>query len=375
MVAAGVVLDARTIHLLKQLGVPELWIRWPDLDFLDGRLNTRVADMRDRLLATLRSDFESSRAKTVSASQYVGYCNLINALAIELLADLRNNVGIRLPAPSDQRRDLFTHSTNVTILSLAMGLRLEAYIIQERRHAGGNAGNLTNLGVGAMLHDLGKLRMPSTLAIHEPLAQPVGRAYRDHPRRGHRMISPRLSATARAVVLHHHQRFDGTGFPDMASVTSKRRRGPLAGRDIHIFPRIVAACDTLEHLCHDERGAARPMVAALHDLLAEDLAGRFDPVLHHGLLRHVPPFALGMKVTLSDGWPAAVIALNPDAPCRPRIQLLPENDGQGQSIDLAQTRELHIAKALGVSVEEWLYELPPAPVQPGAELVAAYKSA
>jgi len=67
--------------------------------------------------------------------------------------------------------------------------------------------------------------------------------------------------------------------------------------------------------------------------------------------------------------------LNPDAPCRPRVQLLPENDGQGRSIDLAQTRELHVAKALGVSVEEWLYELPPAPVPPGTELVAACKSA
>ena len=360
LVMPGVELDAGMIRTLTELEVQKMWVRWSGLEFLDAALNVRLIDLRDEAHGLLKRTFEDGRVKTVSVTEYVRYCNLVNALLIELVAAERNGPTSHTAILFDKGRGLFRHSANVTYLALTLGLHLQGYVVRQRRSAGSNAPeDLTNLGVGAMLHDIGKLQVPSTQEIHEPFLDTPSRAYRQHPRRGCQMISERISATARAVVLHHHQHFDGTGFPDLASVTRQRRQGALTGRDIHVFPRIVSLCDTFEHLCQDGQGNARPAVAALFDLLGADLGGRFDPVILRGLLRQVPPFVPGMKVTLSDGRPAAVISLNKDEPCRPVVRLLDEKNSTAGDVALADNRNLHIAEALGLHVENWLFELPP----------------
>jgi len=359
LVLPGLILDAEMIQTLRRLGVPRMWIRWPGLDHLDSRIRSRVPDLRGDVYDLLKKDFETSQATTVGVGQYVRYCTTISDMVVELLSAGANGGGVQTAALFDHGRSLFSHSATVAYLSLTLALRLENYLVGERRAAGAVAAcDVTNLGVGAMLHDVGKLQVPSTQTIHEPLDAPPSKAYASHPRRGFRMIGERISPTARAVVLHHHQRFDGTGFPDMESVTDKRKSGPLSGRQIHIFSRIVSLCDTFDHLCHDADGRDRPVVAALHDLLDDEMQRRFDPNVLRGLFVHVPPFALGTMVRLSDDRRAAVIGLNPRSPCRPKVRLLNEAEPRKRDVDLSRNQRVHIREALGVNVEPWLFELP-----------------
>jgi hypothetical protein len=354
----GVRLELEMIRSLRRLGVAEVWVRWPDLDFLDAQVNLHISKLRHDVYGQLKSDFQAAQGLTVCIGQYVRYCDLISALAIELLADRQNGQGAFASALFDGSRDLFDHCANVCYLALTLGLRMEGYVISERRRLRATAAdNLTNLGVGAMLHDVGKLQVPSTLSEHEPMEAPCSPAYREHPQRGCRMIHERVGATARCAVMHHHQRFDGTGFPDMSTV-SRKRSGPLSGCGIHIFPRIVAVCDAFDNLCHDAHGRPRPLVAALHEIQGDALAGRFDPAVLRGLLRHVPPFGLGTQVMLNDRHLAAVVGLNAAQPCRPVVRLLRKSKGHLTDIDLAKRRDLWIAQAQGMNVEQWYYELP-----------------
>ena len=361
LVLPGVVLDARIIEALRTQGVRWVWVRWAGLEFLDSRIPLRTGDLRGRVHKHLVDDFADGVAKSVGVSQYVRYCSTISELIVQMLAASNNGAGVQTSALFDHKRSLFSHSASVAYLSLALALRLDSYLVEERRAAGALAAcDITNLGVGAMLHDIGKLQLPSTLTVHEPLAEPPGKAYAGHPRRGYKMISSRISPTARAVVLHHHQRYDGTGFPDMASVTRRRRKGPLDGRRIHIFSRVVSLCDTFEHLCFDADDNPRPIVAALADLLAGDLGERFDPVIFRGLFTCVPPFALGTTLRLSDGRLAAVIGLNPAHPCRPKVRLLHQKNPAAWDLDLGRDESVHVREALGCNVEKWLFELPAA---------------
>jgi HD-GYP domain-containing protein (c-di-GMP phosphodiesterase class II) len=363
LVLPGVQLDAEMIQTLQRLGVPRMWIRWPSLDCLDSRIHSRVPDLRSDVYELLKKDFESSQTATVGVGQYVTYCTTISDMVIELLSTGKNGGGVQTAALFDHDRSLFSHSATVAYLSLTLGLRLEVYLVRERRAAGAVAAcDVTNLGVGAMMHDLGKLQIPSTLAVHEPLDEPPTRLYASHPGRGFGMIRDRISPTARAVVMHHHQRFDGTGFPDMAAITRHRKLGPQQGREIHIFSRIVGLCDTFDHLCHDDEDRPRPVVAALYDMLDDDMQRRFDPTVLRALLVHIPPFALGTMVRLSDGRTAAVIGLNPKRPCRPKVRLLHELEPGKCDIDLARNESIHISEALGANVERWLFELPPVKV-------------
>jgi putative nucleotidyltransferase with HDIG domain len=114
------------------------------------------------------------------------------------------------------------------ILADAMGIR-------DRRTLGG-------LVRGALLHDIGKAGVPASI-LNKPSALTAveKEIVRDHPVLGYKMIEGLgFLEEAGAIVLCHHERFDGTGYP----------RG-LAGRSIPIEARVFALVDTLDAITSD----------------------------------------------------------------------------------------------------------------------------
>lgn len=121
----------------------------------------------------------------------------------------------------------FYHSVNVCLLSLATG-----------RFAGLSRHHLVQLGVGALLHDIGRVVIDES-ALNNPgrLTNEDWAQVRLHPQEGALAI---MAATghgqeiAAAVALEHHLRADGSGYPD------------LGGRKPHLFSRIVAIADAYD---------------------------------------------------------------------------------------------------------------------------------
>lgn len=121
---------------------------------------------------------------------------------------------------------------------------------------------------GGMLHDLGKLSIMDTILRKPGRLTPEEYALvRSHPAVGDRILMPlRFLVRERCVVRHHHERFDGTGYPDA-----------LKGEDIPLVARVVAVADVFDAITSD-----RPYRAALPlDQAREEIAkGRtthFDP--------------------------------------------------------------------------------------------------
>jgi len=121
---------------------------------------------------------------------------------------------------------------------------------------------------GCMLHDIGKIGVPEQILNKPgPLDADEWRQMRRHPQTGARVIGPlRLTLTAREIVLHHHERWDGGGYP-----------AGLAGTEIPLAARIFAVCDALEAMTSDRPyRLALDLGEALRRLHAD--AGRqFDP--------------------------------------------------------------------------------------------------
>lgn len=356
----GVALEPRMIAELARLGVPSAWVHWPSLDFLDARLARGAESLRTDVLVALRQDFEKAQSLTVGPGQYLRYRRLIARLILELAGAEHGGAGACSADLFGHGREGFAHAANVAYLALTLGLRLEDYIVRQRRSAAREqARDLTNLGVGAMLHDIGKLEEDAG-DQHEPLDSAPTPAYQKHCVAGYRMLRGRIAPTARTAVLHHHQRYDGRGFPAVTHMVEGRRGSrPLHGCRIHVFARIVHACDLFDHLGRDANGRPRPMVAALHDVLRPDILCRLDPHVVRALLVHVPPFGLGADLTLSDGSRVAVVGLNRARPCRPIVRVLDEG-ARAVDVDLARREDLHVARCLGVDVTPWLFDLPPA---------------
>jgi HD-GYP domain-containing protein (c-di-GMP phosphodiesterase class II) len=107
---------------------------------------------------------------------------------------------------------------------------------------------------GGIIHDIGKIGVPDAILLKPgPLNADELARMRMHPAIGEAIVKPlRSGATLLPIIRHHHENFDGSGYPD-----------GLAGRAIPHLARIVAVCDAYDALVTDRpyRGAKSPQQA------------------------------------------------------------------------------------------------------------------
>jgi HD-GYP domain-containing protein (c-di-GMP phosphodiesterase class II) len=335
---AGFAFDAYTIRQLARFAVFTVWVHHPGFEFLDERLSSVIPQARVGLYESVKRSF-SGLADHVSGSfNLLEYRTLISNMIVSMVTEKDHAVWAERMMQGES--ELFGHSANVAYLSLVLGLRLKRYLGSERRYVhGAQSEDLTNLGIGAMFHDLGKLGMKRqwqrTHSFEKTVEDPE---YRTHPERGFKALQGRLEATAATVVLHHHQRFDGEGFPELKSQFEEREQKQFVGHNIHVFARVVALANVLDGLIHACETSNRPTIAALAAVHQPPLVGMFDPVVLRAALRCLPPFPLGTVVTLSDGQVAVVTDLNKSSPWEPQVRPISNPDAPdkvGDEIDLS----------------------------------------
>lgn len=371
-------LEPDTIEQLRKFNFRFVWIQHPGFDFLDSQIGSTIPEPRAGLYHGIKTSFTGIAHRSAGAFNLQEYRTTISNMILALVANGQNSVWAE--RIMEDPEELFSHSANVAYLALVVGMSLREYIWTERRYTSiADAADLTNLGIGAMLHDLAKLTMPPEIRHCHGFEKPVDLdLYRQHPERGFNALRGRIDPTAAAVVLHHHQRFDGEGFPKLIRKDNERISDGIKGHRIHIFSRIVAAVNTLDGLMNAAHRRGKPTIAALASMQSPAFSGAFDPVVLDAALRCIPPFALGTCVTLSDGRRAVVVDLRPVTPCQPKVQVInagatPE-DPAGEELDLAEPGAPVITAEGPRSVREYLYALPevaaaddapqPQPVQP-----------
>ena len=132
----------------------------------------------------------------------------------------------------------------------------------------------------ALLHDIGKLRIPQPLLDRPgPLTPEQWAVVRRHPVHGERMVSG-LSGLDRLapVIRAHHERWDGGGYPD-----------GLAGEEIPLGARIVFACDAFDAITTARRYSPARTAAYAVGELRRGAGTQFDPVAAAALAAHVHP--------------------------------------------------------------------------------------
>ncbi|MFG0328708.1 MAG: HD-GYP domain-containing protein [Phycisphaerales bacterium] len=366
----GVTISEALLKRLRGLGVSQVWIEHDLTGDLESSAARQIVAARSEIYERLKADVNAMAKRTITATTLHEYRQsvmdfILNIAAGGPYASLADHM-------FTSRRDLFSHGTNVAYLALMVGLELREYIVRERpRIEPEQARDLTTLGLGAMWHDIGKARLEGPGAErHEIIdggiedgdadAESSLAEYERHTILGYRMLRDcRAPASVTQIVLNHHQRFDGTGWPDMAAVTGRANAPPQVGQQIHILVRIVSVANVLDNLLIGADGAGRPPIMALCEFAGPNFDGWFDPIVRLTALRRIPPFPVGSAVELDDGSTAAVTAPNMAEPCRPSVRLLEESVSgvRGQVIDLAVHPERSIAKYTGVPVARFHYIL------------------
>jgi putative nucleotidyltransferase with HDIG domain len=246
-----------------------------------------------------------STVKNVLQNIHTGSAESV-AEAEDLLRDMIGSLSIdketavQLVNTEMGSQNTYYHSLNVSVLSMILG-----------KEYGLSPGELRLLGLGALFHDVGKNRIPKTILIKtEPLSPAENTFLQLHPKYGEEIVSkvgafPKESAD---VVLHHHERYDGKGYPDK-----------LSGKEISIFTRITSITDTYDNYCNrlDPRNSLTPY-EALSKMFALE-KGAFDKDLLALFIQCLGVYAPGTIVKLSNGMIGLVISVIRNNPLRPSL--------------------------------------------------------
>jgi HD-GYP domain-containing protein (c-di-GMP phosphodiesterase class II) len=137
------------------------------------------------------------------------------------------------------------------------------------------ADELRHVELGALLHDIGKIRIPESILLKDgPLSEEQWEVMRSHTEVGEQILSPIDSLKeVLPIVRSSHERWDGSGYPD-----------ELAGTDIPLGARIVAVCDAYRAMVEERPyRPARTRGEAIEELRAA-AAKHFDPDCVNALL-------------------------------------------------------------------------------------------
>lgn len=326
LLKAGYELTDEAIERVSEMGVRSLWVAYPSLAAVEKYLSMESLKVQQDVVSKIANTFEETQGQSSAKLDYQTYSTSVKGMIDHVATNPKTAVFIGELSDSDDH--LLRHASTVTYLSVLMGMKLESYMVKERKHINpAKAKEIVNLGVGAMLHDFGMTLLDDEVRQRfEMEADESDPAFREHPALGFRAVRGQIDPSAATCVLHHHQRYDGSGFAG-ADFPAK------AGQSIHIYARIVAVADQFDRLCRPVNLPEQPTVAVLSAMLSPSMRKRFDPTVLASLVEVVPPYAPGSQLKLSDGRLAVCVDHNVADPCRPVVQTIPDLSTLGQAGD------------------------------------------
>ncbi|MUT68461.1 HD-GYP domain-containing protein [Paenibacillus sp. NEAU-GSW1] len=328
LLGEGVELNERFINRLHTLGIDVIYIEdgltedlVPD-ETLSDETRRHAADV---IYKTMNSFKEQSPIKGRAIAPDLGrtFRNVFGEIMTEL--STRPNVLVNLTSIHTTDGYLFQHAVNVAVLAGVMGIA-----------KGYNRNQLEELGVGALMFDIGMTRVPKELLNKSGKLTPEERAIvENHTKDGFDILRKYhdISIVSAHCALQHHERYDGTGYP----------RG-LKRDEIHMYAQIVAIADVYDALTSPRPHRKRYTPSEAIEFLFAAGNTYFDFDLIKLFCRHISIYPVSTTLLLSSGQ-IGVVSVNSElALHRPRIRIIREADGKEPATpyDLELKDELHL---------------------------------
>lgn len=226
----------------------------------------------------------------------------------------------------------YVHSVNVCVLSLVLGYHLG----MDRKH-------LSQLGVGALLHDIGKVKLPIDI-INKPDSYDDNdwQMMRRHPIFGVKFLFKtrqvdETTARASTAVFEHHISYDGSGYPELPN-----RRTPS------LYARIVSVADTYNAMTsgrvyHQKKILPDEVVTNMVNRVGKD----FDPILLKIFINALGVYPVGTVVTMSNNEIGIVSKNNAANPEKPKVKVIGDRNGL---FDESSVKVIDLSQEPGISI-------------------------
>lgn len=269
-----------------------------------------------------RADEYKSLVRDISAGKRIDISELYKISdGVMQSLKLKSDVFTFLNSMRQADEHIYTHSVNVSILCniFANWLKLNPKAVSE-------------LTVAGLLHDIGMSGIPSEiLNKKEPLTAEEAELIEGHTTAGYRLImNQALPNTVKAAVLMHHERMDGSGYPN--KVTSGK---------VSPYAKILSICDVYDAMTSDRayREKIQPfkVMRTLETGMYSELDARYLLIF----LQHIAYNYLGSWVRLSDGRSAEIMFIHRLNISKPIVRT-----AEDELIDLSARQELEIEQLL-----------------------------
>ncbi len=224
----------------------------------------------------------------------------------------------KMTVPHNENNYLAWHTVKSTIIAIVIGYQLK---LPTHR--------LIELGVAAVLHEVGMIKLPPQIYLsRRPLSPQERKAILTHPVLGYNVLKTLdFPLTICVAALEHHERENGGGYPQK-----------LTGDKISLYAKIIAVACSYEALT-----SARPHKDAkdgytgMIDLLKNE-GKQYDDTIVRALVFSLSIYPIGLYVLLTNGKRAQVVDVNPENPRFPVVQVFGEltPDGKNKTLQTAQ---------------------------------------
>lgn len=312
--AKGTLIGQGHVESLKRMGVDYVYIE--DHEMERNRLEQK--DFYLVALAEFKKVYMSSRIGT--RIDNVDYKGIMSGLLTQYVDS--NDVLGKIHSIDIDDLYIYRHAINVAIIAMGIGKWLRF-----------SRNDVIDLGVAGFLHDIGKCNVPGNI-LNKPdkLTYDEYEIMKTHSDHSYQLVKTmeQLSFKAKEGVLYHHERLDGSGYPNGAR-----------GAEIPLSARILAVADMFDAILSDRVYSAKVSPYKAIEILKDESFGKLDPKIVNVLVKNIADFYVGNIVKLNTGEIGEVILLNKSNLTRPLVKVSEE-----RYLDLSTNYKIEIVEVI-----------------------------
>jgi HD-GYP domain-containing protein (c-di-GMP phosphodiesterase class II) len=344
LLRSGVKLTPRYRELLSRAGISAVYV---EDELSDGIVVDPIIDDQTRAIATraVSGAYNSARDAITRGRRLAPEAvKALDDVVKRILEQIESSGGAALALADLSSADGYTfqHSIDVAALGLLIGTRYFSdhgwTDFRGECRFDQLEDRLSILGLGLLLHDIGKLAIPLGI-LNKPgkLTPEEWEIMKTHPRAGVDILDgSRWSPLVKSVVLRHHERWNGSGYPD-----------GKAGTEIHQMARIAAVADVYDAITSERLYApARPAHEGVRAII-EGSGTLFEPAVVDAFRRVVAPFPAGTEVELTDGRTGLVVSVPDEALDRPLVRIIAGGGPQ---------EEVSLLEDASIGIQDWIHQ-------------------
>ncbi len=303
LMCAGIPLRKEYAKRLKSLEIDYIYVKD---EISVGIKETEIIELQ------IKNHCQEAVRETLEKYSYCGNAELQNlrTVAEEIINELLQQKEVMYSIEGIRRKseNVYSHSLNVCALSVFIGLKMNLSRKQ-----------LLDMATGALLHDIGYNYIDTEIKMkdYKNLTEKELKKDRMHVVEGYTAMGEEkwLSDASKKVILSHHERLDGSGYPFH-----------LTDKKIGIEEKIVAVCDSFDRRVYGMQTEKMKVYEVIEYLVG--MGGKkFDKKVVDVFYNSVAAYPNGTVVITNNGETGIVLGQNKNFPTRPLLRMIKDKDG------------------------------------------------